>query len=213
MTEHIDSDRLIEDIHYRFDYFSKFVCFTSDDITALNTFALTALPAIPVIVDSVYRKLFQYDITRHYFVVCNEIFDGSARQSGDFSLESAQMVYRREMLSGYLKRLLLQREWTNEFLTYLSRVGRMHTNQLGSSSIYVDFIHINATLTYIENLLIEIVCSNEKLDNNTKKNVLLALNKVFRIQSDFFLMHYLAPLQGNSANSTINNNKEKCVCS
>ncbi|CAF1493559.1 unnamed protein product [Rotaria sp. Silwood1] len=213
MTEHIDTERLHEDIHYRFDYFSKFISFTTEDISALNMFASSAMSVIPVIVDSVYRKLFQYDVTKNYFLVHNDVFDGSSKKNENLSLDSAQMVYRRDMLSGYLKRLLLQREWTNEFLVYLSRVARMHTNKTGSTSIHVDFIHINATLTYIENLFVESVWSNENFDNNTKKNVLIALNKVFRIQSDLFLMHYLASLQDNSSTQATNREKDKCICS
>ncbi|CAF1267655.1 unnamed protein product [Rotaria sp. Silwood1] len=213
MTEHIDNDRLHEDIHYRFDYFSKFISFTSEDISALNMFASSAASVIPVIVDSVYRKLFQYDITKTYFIIHNDVFDGHSKKNENISLDSAQMVYRRDMLSGYLKRLLLQRQWTNEFLAYLSRVGRMHTNKVGAASINVDFIHINATLAYIENLLAETVWSNENFDNNTKKNVLLALNKVFRIQSDLFLMHYLESSQDNSSIRTTNHEKGKCICS
>jgi hypothetical protein len=39
MTEHIDGSRLNEDLRYRFEYISKFLNFTNDDITALNTLA------------------------------------------------------------------------------------------------------------------------------------------------------------------------------
>ncbi|CAF4066437.1 unnamed protein product [Rotaria sordida] len=127
MTEHIDNDRLHVDIKYRFDYFSKFIHFTTEDISALNIFASSAISVIPVISDSVYRKLFQYDITKDYFIIQNDVFDGSSIKNENLSLDSAQIIYRKDMLSGYLKRLLLQREWTNEFLTYLSRIGRMHT--------------------------------------------------------------------------------------
>ncbi|CAF0869854.1 unnamed protein product [Rotaria sordida] len=213
MTEHIDNDRLHVDIKYRFDYFSKFIHFTTEDISALNIFAPSAISVIPVISDSVYRKLFQYDITKDYFIIQNDVFDGSSIKNENLSLDSAQIIYRKDMLSGYLKRLLLQREWTNEFLTYLSRIGRMHTSKADSTSINVDFIHVNATLTYIENLFIETVWSNENFDNNTKKNILLALNKVFRIQNDLFLMYYVESLQDNSSIRTTNHEKRKCICS
>ena len=68
-----------------------------------------------------------------------------------------------------LKRLLLQREWTDEFLQHLSRVGRMHTNKAGSASINVDYIHINATLTYIETLLVDSIWKMQTVDDKTKK--------------------------------------------
>lgn len=211
MVEHIEKSKLDTNVRYRFDYISKFINFTSEDINALNILAAAALPRIPVIVDGVYRKLFQCDVTKNYFVIQNEKFDGSTVTKDELSLDSAQMVYRKDMLSGYLKRLLLQREWTDEFLEYLSRVGRMHTNKMGASSIDVDYIHINATLTYIENLLTEVIFSHEKFDDQMRKNISLALNKVFRIQSDLFLMHYLEPSTNRIATSA--HKHEKCTCS
>ncbi|CAF3706694.1 unnamed protein product, partial [Rotaria sordida] len=67
MAEHIDSNRLNSDLRYRFEYVSKFLNFTSDDIAMLNTFAPIIFPIVPVITDTVYRKLFSFDITKHYF--------------------------------------------------------------------------------------------------------------------------------------------------
>jgi hypothetical protein len=211
MTEHIDGNRLNQDLRYRFEYISKFVNFTHDDIAALNTLAKIVVPLIPVIVDSVYRKLFQYDITKNFFVLRNDGFDGQASEDKTFTLDSAQMTYRRDMLSGYLKRLLLQREWTDDFLQYLSKIGRMHTNKAGSRSINVDYIHINATLSYIETLIIDTVWDTDHFEDKTKKAILLALNKVFRIQSDLFVLHYL-----DSSKETLSLTSHKtneCTCS
>ena len=214
MTEHIDSSRLTEDLRYRFEYLSKFLNFTHDDITALNHLSTIALPLIPVIVDAVYRKLFQFDITKNFFVLRNDGFDGHSEKSHSLTLDSAQMTYRRDMLSGYLKRLLLQREWTDDFLQYLSRVGRMHTNKYGSASINVDYTHINVTLSYIETLLIDSIWNADTIDNRTKKEILIALNKVFRIQSDFFLLHYLEPSKETTNSSSTDHQKiHKCACS
>ena len=67
MTEHIDNNRLNEDLRYRFEYISKFINFTNDDILLLNTLAPIALPLVPVVVDAVYRKLFQFDVTKNFF--------------------------------------------------------------------------------------------------------------------------------------------------
>jgi hypothetical protein len=61
------------------------------------------------------------------------------------------------------KRLLLLYEWTDDFLQYLSAVGRIHTNKVGSASINVD-IHINAAPSYIETLIID-------RKNNGKKTI------------------------------------------
>ena len=208
MTEHIDGERLNEDLRYRFEYLTKFVNFTDADINALNTSSTIIVPVIPVIVDSVYRKFFQYDLTKNFFVLRNDGFDGQLANSDMLTLDSAQMNYRRDMLSGYLKRVFLQRQWTDDFLQYLSRVGRLHTNKSGSTAINVDFIHINATFTYIENLIMDVIWNAEHLEKKTKKEILVALAKMFRILSDFFLFHYLQP----SIKST-DEKPEKCICS
>ncbi|CAF4183391.1 unnamed protein product, partial [Adineta steineri] len=64
MTEHIELKQLNSNLRYRFDYLSKFLNFTSDDIQLLNRFAVILLPRIPVVVDTVYRKLLGFDITK-----------------------------------------------------------------------------------------------------------------------------------------------------
>lgn len=206
MTEHIEGDRLNGDLRYRFDYLAKFLHFTEHDIAAIQTLAKLVLPRVPVIVDAVYRKLFQFDITKNFFVLRNDGFDGRLDTSEALSIDCAQMTYRRDMLSGYLKRVLLQQQWTDDFLCFLSRVGKMHTQHAGPTSINVDYIHINATLSYIEMQFIEIVCHAENVDDAAKKDILLALNKVFRIQSDLFVLHYLHPTNDDKPD-------EKCVCS
>lgn len=214
MTEHIDGTRLQQDLRYRFEYIAKFISFTNDDIKALNKLATIALSRIPVIVDSVYRKLFQFDITKEFFILRNDGFDGNSKKDEVLTLDSAQMSYRRDMLSGYIKRLLLQREWTDDFLQYLSRIGRMHSNKFGQTSINVDYIHMNATLSYIEMLIIDSVWSTENLDNKTKRDVSMALNKAFRIQNDLFILHYLEPAtETNTPINPIRRKANKCSCS
>ncbi|CAF4173223.1 unnamed protein product [Rotaria sordida] len=199
MAEHIDANRLHLDLRYRFDYLSKFLNFTSDDIAMLNTFAPLVFPLIPVISDTVYRKLFSFDITKQYFLIRNEGFEGfvSKKQCG-ITLDSAQMELRKDMLSMYLKRVLTQCDWNDTFLQYLSQVGKMHTNQAGSSSINVDYIHINALLGYLEHLLIDVLCNTDAMDEKTKRGISMAVNKFFWIQNDFFTMHYLRSIKDNT---------------
>jgi len=204
MAEHIDGNRLQLDLRYRFEYLSKFLNFTSDDITMLNTFAPIVFPLIPVLSDTVYRKLFSFDLTKQYFLIRNEGFEGflPKNQCG-LTLDSVQMVFRKDMLSVYLKRVLTQHDWNDTFLQYLSQVGKIHTNQAGSSSINVDYIHINALLGYVEHLLIDVLWNADNIDEQIKRGVLMAINKFFWIQNDFFTMHYLTSLKDNL---TLNNN-------
>jgi hypothetical protein len=199
MAEHIDGDRLSFDLRYRFEYLSKFLNFTQEDITMLNKFAPIVFPLIPVLSDTVYRKLFSFDITKHYFLIRNEGFEGflSKKQCG-ITLASAQMELRRDMLSMYLKRVLTQREWNDTFLQYLSQVGKIHTNQAGSAPITVDYIHINALFGYLEHLLIDVLYNADNMDEKTKRGILMAINKFFCIQNDFFTKQYLMTVKDES---------------
>ena len=112
MAEHVDKNRLHNDLRYRFEYVSKFLNFTSDDIAMLNTFAPILFPLIPVISDNVYRKLFSFDLTKRYFLIRNEGFEGFVTKTiHGVTLDSPQMELRKDMLSMYLKRVFTQSDW------------------------------------------------------------------------------------------------------
>jgi hypothetical protein len=128
------------------------------------------------------------------------------------TLESAQMELRKDMLSMYLKRVLTQSDWNDTFLQFLSRIGQMHTNQAGSSSINVDYIHINALLGFLEHLLIDVLWNADTIEEQSKRGILMAVNKFFWIQNDFFTMHYLMSIKDNSipTKSPSESKKPKC---
>ncbi|CAF0949880.1 unnamed protein product [Adineta steineri] len=197
MAEHIDCDRLNNDLRYRFEYLSKFLNFTINDITMLNTFSSIVLPVIPVIVDSVYRKLFSFDITKEHFLIHNEKFIPKKTIPSD-TLESTDMTFRKDMLTMYLRHVLAEHEWNDTFLQYLSQVGKMHTNQAGLSSINIDYIHINVLLGYLQQTLIDILCNADNIDEINKHGILIAINKLFWIQNEFFTMHYFIPLKDDA---------------
>jgi hypothetical protein len=193
MAEHIDGTRLNTDLRYRFGYLAKFIDFTKDDIAAVNRLAPTVHPIIPVIVDTVYRKLFSFDITKHYFIIPNSDFDGKLLKEGDsLTLALEKMHHHNEMLGDFLKRIFLQREWDDSFLEYLSHVGKIHTNKAGTSSINVDYIHINALLGYLQNVLIDAILRVESIDDNAKRAGVLSLNKILWIHNELFTMHRLS---------------------
>ncbi|CAF2668659.1 unnamed protein product [Rotaria sp. Silwood2] len=191
MAENIDKTRLTTDLRYRFEYISKFLDFSQTDITILNKLSTIIQPLIPVIVDNVYRKLFSFDITKQYLLLrhtCLDNFLSTDRYNLGFNSDA--MEYRKNMLSKYLKCILTQHEWNESFLQYLSYVAKIHTDKIGSSLIHVDFIHIIALCGYLEQNLINIILQSENLDNQTKHAGIMAINKVFWIQNDFFRMHY-----------------------
>jgi hypothetical protein len=205
MTEHIDNHLVNSDLRYRFDYLSKFLHFTSDDIAMLNAFAPILSPQAPVIADTAYRKLFSFDITKQYFLIHHEGFGGFIPTThGSLTLESAQIVFRKDMLSRYLKRVLTQTDWNDTFLQYLSQIGRMHTTKGGSPLIHVDYIHINALFGYLQHLLFDVLWNAENLDEKTRHAMIVAVNKFFCIQNDFFTMHFITTSKENASSSSSN---------
>ncbi|CAF0943726.1 unnamed protein product [Rotaria sordida] len=146
MTEHININQINSNFRYRFDYLSKFLNFTSNDIAMLNKFAIIFLSHIPVIVDTVYRKLLSFDITKQYFLIRNDGFEDPLTKK----------IY-------ILKRILTQIEWNDTFLQNLSRIGKIHANKAGSSSINVDYIHICVLFGFLEHILIDIFYGQLKI--------------------------------------------------
>jgi hypothetical protein len=191
MAEHIDKNRLNTNLRYRFEYLSKFLNFTKEDIISLNQISTIIKPLIPVIVDNGYRKLFSFDITKEYLVLRHSCFDNFfSTDRCNLNFNSEEMEYQKNMLSKYIENILTEHEWNDRFLQYLSHVGKIHTDQFGSSLIQVDYIHINNLCGYLEQNLIDIILKNENLDNQTKNSAIMAINKFFWIQNDFFKMNY-----------------------
>lgn len=76
--EHIDRQKLYTDLMYRFQYVSKFIGFGEEDIAAIKGAAGFVGPLVPTIVDTVYKKLFSFDITKvnevtGSFITCSGI--------------------------------------------------------------------------------------------------------------------------------------------
>ncbi|CAF0772113.1 unnamed protein product [Adineta ricciae] len=192
MDEHIDSSRITTDLRYRYEYLSKFLNFTPNDITMLNSLAPHVFPRMPFIVDTVYRKLFSFDVTKTYFVMRNQGFEKFANgKEHQITIDSAQMAFRRDMLTMYLKRVLTQGDWNDAFLQYLSQIGKIHTNQA-------------------EHLLIDIVWTEESIDSESKHDMIKAVNKLFWIQNDFFTMHYLKTVKDLPPTTNVTVKEPRC---
>ncbi|CAF3864368.1 unnamed protein product [Rotaria magnacalcarata] len=176
MAEHIDRARLNLDLSYRFKYVSKFIDFKQEDIKILNTLEPIINPILPTLVETVYKKLYSFDITKQYFLMRNDGFEVfTPNKESGLTLDCVQIDYRKDMLSVFLRRILTQTEWNDSFLQYLSRVGEIHTNKGGSSSINVDYIHVNALICTLENTFIDTIWAIESIDWGKKREILHAL--------------------------------------
>mgnify|MGYP001036894678 CR=1 FL=1 len=212
MAEHIDKALLNSNLRYRFDYLSKFLNFTSEDIHTLNSFAPVLFPHIQSIVETVYKKLYSFDITKQYFILRNQDFESFAcSHDKDTHAMSAQTEFRKDMLSVYLKSILIQTEWNDTFLQFLSSVGELHGNKRNFRSINVDYIHINMLLGYLEHSIIDTILNQDEIDVKKRRAAIKAINKFFWIQNNFFTMHYgKSSIEPAVANGTHSEKTSKC---
>ncbi|CAF3351014.1 unnamed protein product [Rotaria socialis] len=191
MAEHIDKICLNNNLRYRFDYVSKFLNFTKDDIACLNALVPIIFPRIPSLVEAVYKKFNSFDITKQSFYMRSGNFESFPfNEDTDATIISTKTDFRKDMLSMYLKRVFIQTEWNDKFLQYLSQIGEIHTESDRTESTHIDYMHVNTLLGYLENLLIDLLWNMENLDRPKKSLSIRAVNKFFWIQNDFFTMNY-----------------------
>ncbi|KAG0247925.1 hypothetical protein BG011_000725 [Mortierella polycephala] len=191
--EHIERSQLFTDPVYRFQYVAKFMNFGQDDIDAIKGAADLIKPLVPAVVDAVYIKLHQFDITWDVMAKRHEGFTPKdskvIEDSSELTENAEQIKFRKDMLSKYFARLL-DNPYDERMIKYLEYVARIHTDTPGKKSkINVDLIHINALLGYVETVLIGGVKSLN-LDRDTEYKAITAFGKLLWIQNDFFIKFY-----------------------
>ncbi|KAI9031628.1 Protoglobin-domain-containing protein [Phycomyces nitens] len=190
---HIDNDQLYHDSTYRFEYVSKFMDFGEADIKAIQDVADLVRPLVPVVVDAVYEKLFQFDVTKTFFLPKNDGFEGELPATlEELTLNHPQVKFRKEFLGKYLYKIL-SGPYDERFIRYLDWVAKIHTDTPEKKSkINVDYIHINALMGFVETALVGGLLSLN-LDRQTEGAALAAFNKLLWIQNDYFAKYYIKP--------------------
>jgi len=166
-------------------------CFSflfQDDIEALVGGSKYIQALIPAVVNIVYKKLLQYDITARAFTTRSTAFEGPMDEMPDE--ESPQILHRKMFLRAYLKKLCSD-PTQMEFWEYLDKVGMMHTGLGRTHPLHIEYIHIGAGLAVIQDVLNEAILSHPRLPLPRKMGILKALNKVIWIQNDLFTKWYV----------------------
>jgi hypothetical protein len=158
------------------------------DIEALVRGAKYIKALIPAIVNIVYKKLLQYDITARAFSTRSTSYEGPI--APDLSEDSPQILHRKLFLRGYLTKLCSDPS-KMEFWEYLDKVGMMHVGQGRAHPLHVEYVHIGVTLSFIQDVFIEAVLSHPKLKMERKIALVKALSKVIWIQNDLFAKWYV----------------------
>ncbi|KAF2745673.1 hypothetical protein M011DRAFT_469340 [Sporormia fimetaria CBS 119925] len=186
--QHIDRRDLYTNLETRIQYLHSFLDFSSRDIEALITGAKYIKALIPAIVNIVYKKLLQYDITARAFETRSTSYEGPV--DANLNEYSPQILHRKMFLRGYLNKLCSDPS-RMEFWEYLDKVGMMHVGQGRVHPLHVEYVHIGVTLSFIQDVLTEAILSHPRLKMDRKIALVKALGKVIWIQNDLFAKWYV----------------------
>lgn len=186
--QHIDRKDLYTNLEARIQYLHTFLDFSSSDIEALQTGHKYIKALIPAIVNIVYKKLLQYDITARAFETRSTSFEGPMDAVPDEN--SPQILHRKMFLRAYLVRLCSDPS-KMEFWEYLDKVGMMHVGRGRQHPLHIEYMHIGALLSFIQDVLTEAILSHPRLHMNRKIALVKALGKVIWIQNDLFAKWYV----------------------
>lgn len=139
-------------------------------------------------VNIVYHKLLQYDITARAFTTRSTSYSGPMDELPDE--DSPQIQHRKLFLRAYLAKLCSDpRQF--EFWEYLDKVGMMHVGLGRTHPLHVEYVHIGMALGVIQDVLTEAILSHPKLSLERKVALVKALGKVVWIQNDLFAKWYV----------------------
>ncbi|KAK3298814.1 Protoglobin-domain-containing protein [Chaetomium fimeti] len=186
--QHIDRKSLYTSLEARICYLHSFLDFGPNDIEALRSGSKYIQALIPAVVNIVYRKLLQYDITARAFQTRSTAFEGPMDSDPDET--SPQILHRKSFLRAYLKKLCSD-PTQMEFWEYLDKVGMMHTGLGRAHPLHIEYVHIGAALAVIQDILSEAILSHPRLPLARKIAVVKALGKVIWIQNDLFAKWYV----------------------
>ncbi|KAK5663795.1 hypothetical protein OQA88_4227 [Cercophora sp. LCS_1] len=186
--QHIDRKSLYTSLEARIRYLHSFLDFGPEDIAALMSGSRYIQALIPAVVNIVYKKLLQYDITARAFTTRSTSFEGPMDEQPDE--DSPQILHRKMFLRAYLKKLCSD-PTQMEFWEYLDKVGMMHTGLGRTHPLHIEYVHIGAALAVIQDILNEAILSHPKLSLPRKMGIVKALNKVIWIQNDLFTKWYV----------------------
>ncbi|KAI1486684.1 Protoglobin-domain-containing protein [Biscogniauxia mediterranea] len=186
--KHIDRKDLYTNLETRIQYLHSFLDFSSKDIEALITGSKYIKALIPALVNIVYHKLLQYDITARAFETRSTSYEGPV--DPNLNDNSPQILHRKMFLRAYLNKLCSDPS-TMEFWYYLDKVGMMHVGQGRQHPLHIEYVHIGACLSFIQDTLTEALLSHPRLRMDRKVALVKALGKVIWIQNDLFAKWYV----------------------
>lgn len=190
----ISEPRLEQDLEYRFGYLTSFIGFGEQDIAAIHGAAPLLAPLVPAIVDAVYVKLFEYSSTKRHFMPRQFGYEGPlAENLAKLTLDHPIIAFRKQHLGRYLA-ALVTKPYDGSMVSYLDRVGKIHTSQAGSKELDVPLVQMNALMGFVADALTGIIFGLG-LERETEISTIRAFNKLLWLQNDLINRHYAAGVE------------------
>ncbi|KAB8201638.1 Protoglobin [Aspergillus parasiticus SU-1] len=179
--KHVDRKAIYTRLEARINYLQDFLDFNSADVEALTTGSKYIKALIPAVVNIVYKKLLEQDITARAFHTRDT---SDERPIEEFYNEESPQIMRRKMfLRWYLTKLCSDPTQT-EFWRYLNKVGMMHAAQERMHPLNIEYIHMGACLGFIQDIFTEALMSHPRLQLQRKVALVRAIGKIIWIQND-----------------------------
>ncbi|OJJ60149.1 hypothetical protein ASPSYDRAFT_149984 [Aspergillus sydowii CBS 593.65] len=180
-VKNIDRKALYTRLEARINYLKDFLDFNSSDMEALASGAKYIKTLIPAVVNLVYRKLLEYDITARSFHTKDTASDAPIE---DFYNENSPPIMRRKMFLRWYLTKIISDPMQMDFWRYLNKVGLMHTAQERLHPLNIEYIHMGVCLGYIQDLFTEALLSHPTLSTSRKTAMIRAISKIIWIQND-----------------------------
>lgn len=181
--KHVSRKEIYTRLEARVNYLRDFLDFNTDDIEALESGHKYIKALIPAIVNMVYKKLLERDITARAFLIRST---ADERPIEEFFTESSPEIKRRKMFLRWYLLKICSDPTQMEFWRYLNKVGMMHCGQERLYKLNIEYIHIGACLGFIQDIFTEALMSHPQLSLRRKTALLRAINKIIWIQNDLF---------------------------
>ncbi|KAE9400763.1 hypothetical protein BT96DRAFT_965180, partial [Gymnopus androsaceus JB14] len=200
LTQEIDPVLLRTSLEDRINYVKDFIMFGKTDQDILNKVAPMVNDLIPSVVDDLYAKLFEFDVTKQIFLQRNEGFDGPIPSKlEDLTLDSAQLIYRKIFMKSWARRVLTSDYSSGKTWAYMDKVGIMHTgiksfkHRNHVSPLHVPYRDCALSLGWVQTVLQTAILkiSDEELSSSEKILAIAAVSKIMWIQNDLFARHYI----------------------
>ncbi|KKK27228.1 hypothetical protein ARAM_003271 [Aspergillus rambellii] len=137
--KHVDRKSLYTRLETRINYLKDFLDFTSSDAEALAWGSKYIKTLIPAVVNLVYRKLLETDITARAFHTRDTSVETPVE---DFFHEDSPQIQRRKMFLRWYLTKICSDPTHMDFWRYLNKVGLMHVAQERLHKLNIEYVHM-----------------------------------------------------------------------